>query len=187
MRGLYGEDLIIVFTERNMSKQKKAGTSAEELTNSLLKTGNPGRVVVSRIKSGSDLLRSLQEIIEEKELKSGVILSGVGLLSSVKLRNCKTLPDEFPITDQNRSYLSFEKPSEIIGISGNVGVADGKPLIHAHLTLSYIEDEAIKVIGGHMIEGSMVFGFAEVIIMELTEIEMIKIIDKETKTLQYFS
>ena len=66
-------------------------------------------------------------------------------------------------------------------------MADGKPLIHAHLTLSYIEDETIRVIGGHMIEGSTVFGFAEVIIMELIDIEMIKKYDEETKTLQYFS
>ena len=170
-----------------MNKQKNASVDTNELRNYVLKTGNTGRVVVSRLKSGCDLLSALQDIIEEKELRSGVILSGIGLLSSVKLRNCKTLPDEFPITDKNRSYLSFEKPSEIIGISGNVGMADGKPLIHAHLTLSYIEDETIRVIGGHMIEGSTVFGFAEVIIMELIDIEMIKKYDEETKTLQYFS
>ncbi len=170
-----------------MSKQKNEDTSTDESRNYISKTGNTGRVVVSRLKTGSDLLRSLEKIIEEKGVRSGVIMSGVGLLSHAKLRNCRTLPDEFPITDQNRSYLSFEKPSEIIGLSGNVGIADGKPLVHAHLTLSYIEDEAIRVIGGHMIEGSTVFGFAEVIIMELTDIEMIKEYDEETKTLQYFT
>lgn len=170
-----------------MIKQKNVNVSTKELRNYVFRTGNTGRVVVSRLKPGCDLLRSLQEIIEEKGVRSGVIISGVGLLSHAKLRNCKTLPDEFPITDQNRSYLSFEKPSEIIGISGNVSIADGKPLVHAHLTLSYIEDETIRVIGGHMIEGSTVFGFAEVIIMELTDIEMIKEYDEETKTLQFFT
>lgn len=170
-----------------MSKQKKSGASTHQNGNYVSKIGNTGRVVVSRLKSGCDLLRSLQEIVEETGLKSGVILSGVGLLSSVKLRNCKTLPDEFPITDLNRTYLSFEKPSEIVGMSGNVSFADGKPLVHAHLTLSFIEDETIRVIGGHMIEGSTVFGFAEVILMELTDIEMIKKYDEETRTLQIFT
>ena len=151
------------------------------------RSGGTGRVVVARLKPGSDLLRSLKQLAEEKGIKSAVILSGVGLLSNVKLRNCRTLPDVFPITDRNRIFLSFEKPLEILGISGNVSLAEGKPLVHAHLTLSYVEEEEIKVVGGHLVEGCTVFGFAEVFIMELTGIEMVKLFDEETKTLQLFA
>ena len=146
-----------------------------------------GRIVVARLKLGCDLLRSLQQIVEEKGIKAAVILSGVGLLGAAGIRNCKTLPEEFPITDKNRSYMSFEKPLEIIGLSGNVSVAEGKPLVHAHITLSYVEKDEIKVIGGHLIEGCTVFGFAEVFILELSGIEMVKSYDEETKTLQLFS
>lgn len=38
-----------------------------------------------------------------------------------------------------------------------------------------------------MIEGCKVFGFAEVFIMEITKIEMVKKIHEETKTLQLFT
>jgi predicted DNA-binding protein with PD1-like motif len=138
------------------------------------RSGGVGRIVVARLKHGCDLMQSLQQIVEEKGLEAAVIISGVGLLSNVKLRNCKTLPEKFPITDKNRSFLSFEKPLEILGISGNVSIAERKPLVHAHLTLSYTEKEKIRVIGGHLIEGCKVFGFAEVFIMELTKIEMVK-------------
>ena len=151
------------------------------------RTGSSGRVVVARLKPGCDLLRSLQQVVEEKGIKAAVILSGVGLLGAAGIRNCKTLPEEFPITDNNRSYMSFEKPLEIIGLSGNVSVAEGKPLVHAHITLSYVEKDEIKVIGGHLIEGCTVFGFAEVFILELSGIEMVKSYDEETKTLQLFS
>ena len=147
----------------------------------------PGRVIVARLKPGCDLLRSLQQIVEEKGIKAAVILSGVGLLSQAKLRNCKTLPDDYPITDQNRSYLYRDGPLEILGISGNVSMAEGRPIVHAHLTLSYVEDEKIGVLGGHMTEGCMVFGFAEVFLMELTGLEMVKNFDEETKTLQLFT
>ena len=151
------------------------------------RSGEVGRIVVIRLVHGCDLMQSLQQIAEENGIEAAVILSGVGLLSNVKLRNCKTLPERFPITDKDRIFLSFEKPLEILGISGNVSTAERKPLVHAHLTLSYTEGGKIRVIGGHLIEGCKVFGFAEVFIMELTKIEMAKKFDEETKTLQLFA
>jgi predicted DNA-binding protein with PD1-like motif len=148
--------------------------------------GKIGRVIVARLKTGSDLYQSLHRIVSEYDIKAAVISSGVGLLSKAKLRNCKNLPDEFPITDNNRDYSTFETPLEILGISGNVSLVEGKPLVHAHLTLSHIEDNKIQVIGGHMIDGSIVHGFSEIIITEITDIKMHKKYDEETKTHQLF-
>ena len=88
--------------------------------NIVSKEGKSGRIIVARLKTGSDLYNSLQEIVREYGFKAAVILSGVGLLSKAKLRNCKSLPEEFPITDQNRDYASFDAPLEILGISGNM-------------------------------------------------------------------
>ena len=152
----------------------------------VLRTGGAGRVVVARLKPGSDLLRSLQQVVEEKGVKAAVVLSGVGLLSRAELRNCRTLPEEYPITDENRSFASFDRPLEILGLSGNVSMAEGKPLVHVHATLSYVEDESIRVVGGHVVEGCSVFGFAEVFLLELTGVEMAKSLDEETKALQLF-
>jgi predicted DNA-binding protein with PD1-like motif len=155
--------------------------------NMVSRNGNTGRVVVARLKTGSDLLQSLRMMVKDYDFKAAVILSGVGLLSGAKLRNCKNLPEEFPITDHNRYYASFIRPLEILGLSGNVSLVDGNQHVHAHLTLSYVEDGIIRVIGGHMIEGCTVFGFSEIILMELTDIDMIKSFDEETKTNQLFN
>jgi len=149
--------------------------------------GGGGRIVVARLKSGSDLLEALQEIVSREGIEAGVILSGVGLLGEARLRNCKSLPDEFPITDVNRTYLSFRRPLEILSISGNVSLADDEQLVHAHLSLSYVEGDEITVIGGHLIPGCTVHGFAEIMIMELEGIKMRKGFDEETKTLQLFA
>jgi predicted DNA-binding protein with PD1-like motif len=148
--------------------------------------GKTGRVVVARLKTGSDLLHSLRMILTEYDFKAAVILSGVGLLSGAKLRNCKNLPDKFPITDNNRNYASFTKPLEILGLSGNVSLVEDNQHVHAHLTLSYVEEGVIRVIGGHMIEGCTVYGFSEITLLELTDIEMIKEFDEETMTYQLF-
>jgi len=150
------------------------------------RVGGASRVVVARLKPGSDLLQSLRDIAVKEGVKAGVILSGVGLLSEARLRNCKSLPEEFPITDLNRTYLSFHRPLEILSLSGNVTMAEGSPLVHAHATLSYVEGHEIGVIGGHLIEGCIVFGFAEIILMELEDVKMEKNYDEETRTLQLF-
>jgi len=152
-----------------------------------VRSGVSGRVIVARLKPGSDLLRSLQEIVDREGVKAGVILSGVGLLGEARLRNCESLPEEYPITDENRTYLSFSRPLEILSLSGNITVAEGNPLVHAHLTLSQVGGDEIGIIGGHLIEGCVIFGFAEIILMELKDIKMEKNYDEETRTLQLFA
>jgi predicted DNA-binding protein with PD1-like motif len=151
------------------------------------RTGKTGKIIVSRIKNGSDLLLSLQKIVDNSGIRSAIIISGVGLLGKARIRNCKSLPSDFPITDSNRSFNSFKRPLEILGLSGNVSVSEENTLVHAHLTLSYVDDGKIKVIGGHLIEGCKIFGFAEITLMELTDIEMVKNYDPETKTPQLFA
>jgi len=148
--------------------------------------GKSGNVLVARIKPGSDLLQALGSLVEEHHIKAGVFLSGVGLLGKANLRNCKTLPKEYPITDKNRSYMTFEKPLEILALSGNISEVEGKSWVHAHVTLSYVDEEGIQVVGGHLIDGCKIFGFAEVIIMELVDIDMRKTFDEETQRIQLF-
>ena len=151
------------------------------------RSGKSGRVLVARIRPGSDLMKSIRVVAEENGMKAGVILSGVGLLRRARLRNCKVLPERYPITDANRSFLAFERPLEILALSGNVSEAEGESWVHAHVVLSYVGDGGeVEVVGGHLLEGCVVFGFAEVFIMELEDIEMRREFDDDTKTLQLF-
>ncbi|MCD6530360.1 DNA-binding protein [Candidatus Bathyarchaeota archaeon] len=76
----------------------------------LCRLGRGGKILVARIKPGSDLIESIRSLVEENHVKGGVIISGVGLLRKAQLRNCKILPKEYPITDANRSFLTFERP-----------------------------------------------------------------------------
>ena len=93
---------------------------------------------------------------------------------------------EYPITDANRLFTTIEKPLEILGISGIIHTVEGKINVHAHAVLSFVENNKISVVGGHLLEGCIVYGFAETVLLELKDIDMEKRFDPETRTLQLF-
>ena len=75
---------------------------------------------VARLKPEAELILSIRKIAEEKSVKSGV-----GLLRKAELRNCKSLPEKYPITDVNRMFTTIEKPLEILAISGIIYTVKG--------------------------------------------------------------
>ncbi len=149
--------------------------------------GTAGKILVARLKTGNDLLLSLKKIVEENEIKAGVIISGVGLLEKARIRNVKIFPEKFPISDEHRIIVSFDGPLEILSLSGNISLIEDKPSVHLHATLSYYNGTSIQVVGGHVIEGCTIFGFAEIVIIEIESILMKKGFDTETKTFQLFA
>ena len=151
------------------------------------RSGTPGKILVARIKSGSDLLFSLKNIVEENGIKAGIILSGVGLLGKACIRNVKEFPERFPISEEHRAVVSLNGPLEILCLSGNISMVEGKSSVHVHAILSYYRGDNINVVGGHVVEGCTVYSFAEVVIMEVESISMEKKFDEETKTFQLFA
>jgi len=151
----------------------------------IVKDSRQGKILVARLKPEADLISSIKKIVKEKSVKAGVVLSGAGLLRKAHIRNCKSLPEKYPITDANRLFTTIEKPLEILAVSGIIYTVKGELNVHAHAVLSFIEDN-ISVVGGHLLEGCIVYGFAEIVIMELKEISMEKEFDPETQTLQLF-
>jgi len=152
----------------------------------LAKIGDIDKIVVARIKLGSDLLKALRNIAIENNIRAGIILSGVGGLSHAEIRNLKNLPEEFPITDRNRLYTSQDGPFEILSISGNISERNGEIVVHAHISISYVKNNQVYSIGGHLIEGCIVNPFAEVIIAKLKGIIMNREYDEETKAFELF-
>lgn len=151
-----------------------------------LRSGTLKRIVVARIKRGNDLLMSLNKIVLDEGIKAGVILSAVGALSRASFRNVASFPNELPITDENRKYKVIEKPCEILSLSGNIGEIEDDLVVHAHISLSFVQKNEVKSIGGHLVEGCVVFPFAEIVIAEISGIRMKKTIDDDTKTYQLF-
>ena len=150
-----------------------------------MKKGGLGRVVVMRLGPGCDLKKSLEEIARSENIRSGVILSGVGSLSQVTLRNVRLFPDEFPIMDRNRIYTPKKEPLELLSLSGNISKHEDEVHIHCHVTVSSGLDDG-RAYGGHLIDGCLAFSTCEVIITEITDLEMKRNIDPETRVLELY-
>jgi predicted DNA-binding protein with PD1-like motif len=127
-------------------------------------------ILVVRIDPGQDLQKSIETIAERERVSAGVILSIVGSLRKAKLRNVKSYPTEFPVSDRERAYHDIEGPLEILNVSGNIcRRVDNALHVHLHATLSKIIDGRIVVLGGHIGEGCETFVMVEAFIGILGE------------------
>lgn len=126
------------------------------------------RAIAVKIEPGKDLLECLVNIVNKLEVKTGVIVSAVGSLEKGRLRNVKRFPASFPIRRTDRLYSSIDGPLEILSLSGNISQSEnGKTIIHAHITVSYVKDGEVIVLGGHLIEGNLTYVMVELFILEL--------------------
>ena len=147
--------------------------------------GTLGKVVAFRLGPGCDLMKSIEEIAKKENIQSGLVLSGAGSLSQVTLRNVRLFPDEFPVMDRNRIYTPKKEPLELLSLSGNISRRDGEIHVHCHITISSGLDNS-RAYGGHLIEGCLIFSYCEVIIAEITGLEMKRDIDPETRGPELF-
>ena len=106
----------------------------------------PGNIIMGKLSYGCDLLEELTKICSGNDIRLGKV-SAIGAV----MRSCTGYYDQ-----ESREYrfINSEKHSEILNLSGNVSIKDGKPFVHAHITLS---DDAGNAFGGHLATGTTVF------------------------------
>jgi len=132
----------------------------------------PGSVVkrtfVGQLPYGADLYDGLTQIVQKENIRLGRI-QGIGATTHAKVA----------FFDQNtKVYNPIEFPGrlEILSLSGNVSIRDGKPFVHAHLVLS---DPQGKAVGGHLLPGTTLFA-CEVFIEELEGDDLVRALDPRT-------
>ena len=107
-------------------------------------SSNFDRIVVVRLKHGTDLLDGLSKAVKEEGIKQAVILSGIGSLTSYHVHAVDNTT--FP---SKNVFFKAEGPQDLLNVNGYV--IDGR--VHAHITFSD-EEEAL---GGHLEPGTKVF------------------------------
>ncbi|MCS7233060.1 MAG: DNA-binding protein [Synergistetes bacterium] len=135
------------------------------------------RVVVGRVFPGTDLIEGILRICEDHGISSGSI--------DLVLGSLRKFTFVYPIRDdQNKMGVKYCDPVEIDGpielLCGNgiVGVASsGGKALHLH---AVVADRNGRVYGGHVLQGNPVLVTVEVVIRELSDVNVIRGLDEET-------
>ena len=115
-----------------------------------------------RLKRGEDLLDSIKKLCKQKDIKAGVVLSGVGCISSGRVRDASGV-----------RIREIAEHCEIVSLNGTVSAVR----CHIHIALS---KEDLTTIGGHLCSGCIVNTTCELVIGELPDIAYDEEADSET-------
>ena len=114
------------------------------------------RVVIGKLKIGVDLLEGIKEIAWQEGVRTGIILSGLGALGKGVFRNAKVMPPDYKMKDEYRIFLDLEKPMELVSLPGWIATKENGELeVHAHFTASFVMDDKVVTLGGHLVPGTM--------------------------------
>jgi len=138
-----------------------------------LSSGRIEQIVLIRVRKNVDLLSAIEEAVESKNIKKGLILGGIGALKRAVFRNMKKFPENLPVENSDRLYLEINKPLELLSLTGHISERENGLLhIHAHFSASFVENNRIITLGGHLTRGSITFIKVTAIIAVLQEINM---------------
>ncbi|MFC1954693.1 PCC domain-containing protein [Chloroflexota bacterium] len=118
--------------------------------------GKIGRIIIGKLKIGVDLLDGIEELAGKEDIKTGVIISGIGALEKGIFRNAKIMPPDYIMEDKYRLYVDIENPLELISLSGWIAsTRDGDINVHAHYSATTVIDDKLVSLGGHLVTGTI--------------------------------
>jgi predicted DNA-binding protein with PD1-like motif len=112
------------------------------------------RSFMGKLDHNGDLLGELTQVCIDNKISLGRV-EAIGAVKRARVGYYNQNSFEY-------EFLDFDRHLEIVGLMGNVSVRDGKPIIHAHVSLSDSEGNSF---GGHLAEGTEIFA-CEFIITE---------------------
>lgn len=124
------------------------------------------KILPLRLKPSQDLRQSLKDFVQTQNIEAGFILTAIGSLKQAAIRfaDCQEitiLHDKFEILSLN-------------GTLANTGV-------HLHIAIS---DRNGKTIGGHLVDGCIIYTTAEIVIGVSEEFRFLRTTDLETGYLE---
>ncbi|MBF0195623.1 MAG: DNA-binding protein [Magnetococcales bacterium] len=106
----------------------------------------PTRTFMGGLDHNDDLLAALTKICQNENIKLGKV-EAIGAVKKAALGYYNQDKKEY-------SYFTIDRHLEILNLTGNISIKDGKPFVHAHVTLA---DDQGNSFGGHLIPGTIIF------------------------------
>ena len=129
--------------------------------------GRLGEVIALRLDQGEDVLGAIEELAKERNLHTGVVLSGIGTLDQACLHHITHTG--YPSIDQ---FVQYDGPIELLSLQGMI--ADYTP--HLHTCISIKEQTYM----GHLEPGCRVLYLAEIAITRLEGLRLRRVANPET-------
>jgi predicted DNA-binding protein with PD1-like motif len=120
------------------------------------------KIIAIRLKPNEDLKESLKTFVKQNNIQSGFILTAVGSLKQATLR--------FASQD---NYQVFDERFEIVSLVGTLSTHG----IHLHISLS---DKNGETLGGHLVEGCIIYTTAEIVIGTSEDFIFLRTVDETT-------
>lgn len=138
--------------------------------------GKISRVIVLRLKPGTDLLGGIQAACERYQVHNGVILSAIGSLACVRYCDVEALPGKKCGYGYGK-VLTLDETIELTGAGGVVcSDAEGNINLHIHICMS---DKTGRAYGGHLVEGTRILMTADIVLGEIEGVSMLREYDPE--------
>ena len=132
-----------------------------------METKENKNIIFLRLYPDENLNEKIKEACRNHNVKTGVVLSGIGQLKKAKLGYFKEKGDYAP--------EEFDKPLEILSLTGNICQEKDDYLLHLHIILG---NEKKNAFGGHFIEGTI--GIIGEIVILKTNVEVKREFDEKT-------
>ncbi|MFC1761448.1 PPC domain-containing DNA-binding protein [Planctomycetota bacterium] len=109
------------------------------------------KIIIVRLRCGTDVLEGLQNVVKENAINNAVILMGIGSLTGyhVHMVDNTTFPHE-------EVYIKEQGPFDLLNLNGYI--INGR--VHAHISIA----DGNKATGGHLEPGTTIFTFVAVTI-----------------------
>ena len=124
-------------------------------------------LIFIRLFPGEDIYYELEEVCQKHKVETAVVLSGVGQLKQFELGYFKEKGNYTP--------EEFEKPHELLSLTGSISTQEGKYSFHLHAVLG---NEGKNVVGGHLIKGEV--GVTNEIVLLKTNLELERRLEEST-------
>jgi hypothetical protein len=120
------------------------------------------KIFATRLKPNQDLKESLKSFVQKNNIQSGFILTAVGSLKQATLR----------FANRDNAQV-FNERFEIVSLVGTLSIHG----IHLHISLS---DQNGKTIGGHLVDGCIIYTTAEIVIGVSEDFIFVRTVDETT-------
>ena len=120
------------------------------------------KIFATRLKPNQDLKESLKSFVQQNNIQSGFILTAVGSLKQATLR----------FANRDNAQV-FNERFEIVSLVGTLSIHG----IHLHISLS---DKNGKTIGGHLVDGCIIYTTAEIVIGVSEDFIFVRTVDETT-------